>query len=605
MDAAKAKLDELGELQLSFGLRVQQAKTAVTNFVDSLSLAVATSPVVAAGMDSILTSIQGAFGGSQQETVKKLMGYVNDFAIFLVDAARVGGTFATLRTVAFIGPKWVFNAFLAVIFEGLAKANSALADLAEKGAELPVVGKGFEAIAKGARGVADLNASLAYGFKEQAKAAIDASTESVAAFTAVEKVLDDARKAMVGAEGAQTKVNEAIRNGAAAMDEAVPRAQEYTQKILEAKRKLEEELSLIGLSGRERRLREMEIGHQREIEGLKNLKEITAEELAELTALAEERYRKEREAATATSAEILEATRRLEEEVALAKTTGLEEQLLRIEQEREAALASLATQEEEYGASYARTVALTNEKFDQMRTAATGYYDDITKQASEAGFKTREELEASARQAVDTYQRMLASGKYTEEELGRASELAEEAKRKARGETCDAWMAGTQQVLGMLGERNKAAAIAGAIIATYQAIAKALASAPWPFNLALAAGAAAAGWANVNRIRAAKPGYAIGTPGTRFEDFGRESIHALHGREAIVTPSQAESVGAVISSMVATAISNGMQALAAQTTAANQEVVMQIDGEVLGRAVIRRNRAGLLSIREASIRRYG
>lgn len=56
-------------------------------------------------------------------------------------------------------------------------------------------------------------------------------------------------------------------------------------------------------------------------------------------------------------------------------------------------------------------------------------------------------------------------------------------------------------IFGALGKKYKAFAIAEAIIATYLSIAKTLATTPWPFNLVLAAGAAAAGFANVMAIK--------------------------------------------------------------------------------------------------------
>ncbi len=174
-------------------------------------------------------------------------------------------------------------------------------------------------------------------------------------------------------------------------------------------------------------------------------------------------------------------------------------------------------------------------------TKAAAAWGTVEYAASKMGYKSREELRQTANEAVATYERMRASGLYTAAELQKAFEAAEQAKREARGETAkyemtagQAWMAGTQQILGALGQKHKSAAIAGAILATYQAIAKALASAPWPANLALAAGAAAAGWMNVSKIRSSQPGYATGTPGLDFADFGSASPQWLHNEEAVI-----------------------------------------------------------------------
>ena len=99
----------------------------------------------------------------------------------------------------------------------------------------------------------------------------------------------------------------------------------------------------------------------------------------------------------------------------------------------------------------------------------------------------------------------------------------------------DALVTGAGQLFTILGLKNKKFAIAGAIINTYQAIAKSLASAPWPWNLALAAGAAAAGWAQVSHIRGSEAGgFQRGTRNLDFQSFGSRSMAELHGEEAVI-----------------------------------------------------------------------
>jgi hypothetical protein len=95
----------------------------------------------------------------------------------------------------------------------------------------------------------------------------------------------------------------------------------------------------------------------------------------------------------------------------------------------------------------------------------------------------------------------------------------------------------TSGMIGLLrsfGVKSKALAIAGALIDTYTAVSKALASAPWPYNLIPAAAALGAGLANVAKIRQTDVGYAQGTPNLDFVDFGRESARMLHNEEAVV-----------------------------------------------------------------------
>ena len=177
------------------------------------------------------------------------------------------------------------------------------------------------------------------------------------------------------------------------------------------------------------------------------------------------------------------------------------------------------------------------------------------------GLKTKAELAKTEDDAKKKFELIKASGELTAEELTKAWAKHEEALRKDAGITQEfrltsneALLAGSQRILGVLGQKFKAAAIAGAIISTYQAIAKSLASAPWPFSLVLAAGAAAAGFANVAKIRSSQAGFIHGTPNETFQDFGRATPTVLHGREAVINeagvPSLAEQIARFQSRMM-------------------------------------------------------
>ena len=94
---------------------------------------------------------------------------------------------------------------------------------------------------------------------------------------------------------------------------------------------------------------------------------------------------------------------------------------------------------------------------------------------------------------------------------------------------------GVGAVFGELGRKHKGFAIAAAIIDTIQAIVKTLAAYPWPFNLVPAGIVAGLGYMHVREIQnAEQPGYATGTPGLDFINFGKETQARLHGSEAIV-----------------------------------------------------------------------
>ena len=182
-----------------------------------------------------------------------------------------------------------------------------------------------------------------------------------------------------------------------------------------------------------------------------------------------------------------------------ATTSGAEQKAAVLEAQYIAEVASLENLKLSNATAYEMLLALVQEKYSAMTMAANGHYLTLEQRAAAAGFKTREELQRSADAALAMYAQMLASGQYTEQALLDAKIAAEKAKQEAQGGTVkytmtanQAILSGSQQILGVLGEKHKSAAIAGAIISTYAAVAKALQAAPWPYNLILAAGALAA-----------------------------------------------------------------------------------------------------------------
>jgi len=89
------------------------------------------------------------------------------------------------------------------------------------------------------------------------------------------------------------------------------------------------------------------------------------------------------------------------------------------------------------------------------------------------------------------------------------------------------------------------------------------------------------------------PEFQHGTFG--FQDFGRGTLAMLHDREAVVTPTQAESVGGVIAGMVREALEGGRPRTGATATPAGPSGGdVYLDGEQVGRWMARRQRAGFL-----------
>jgi hypothetical protein len=210
-------------------------------------------------------------------------------------------------------------------------------------------------------------------------------------------------------------------------------------------------------------------------------------------------------------------------------------------------LAETKAEAELYGDTYKEILKeasadtdMYGEKIDGLAVLVAADSENMRGSFETFGIETKHQMAATVRQMEKDFKKIKESGLATSKDLKKAEEELQEARREMSGETTGTIMAnesaiqtGTMQLLGVLGEKYKAAAIATAIISTYQAIAKALASAVWPFSLILAAGAAAAGWANVSKIKSSSS-HREGTSGLDYQDFGAASLATLHGREAVI-----------------------------------------------------------------------
>ncbi len=255
-----------------------------------------------------------------------------------------------------------------------------------------------------------------------------------------------------------------------------------------------------------------------------------------------------------------------------------------------------------------KQLAESRKKWQQMAKAAEGYFNLIDRAARENYSQHRFELEQTALAAEQAYRDMLTAGTATEEQLQQAHEKAAKARAEVtRQEKIDEiknweYLASTATgILRNLFGKSKAAAIAAAIIDTIAAVVKTLAAYPWPWSLIPAAAAAAAGYAQVDKIRSQDAGFRTGTPGTSFVDFGRGSMEMLHGHEAIVTRGQADSVAAMVRDAIdaANRRSNGggQRGGGSGRTGGEGGGDVYLDGQLVGKWFERRNKAGLLKVR--------
>jgi hypothetical protein len=528
--ALRREIEANGGATADFGDQIARGKVAVQNFTDNLAVAVATSPVVAAGMDAVAEALEGAFGGDQQTMVQTLMGWVNEFAIKLTYAGQIGTTAATVLVTAWYAVKTAILAVLGVATDQVAKMTELIAKGAEYAAQIPGVGQGVKDLAVSARDLADGMAGASKSLQDQTAEAVRGvmgQSELQASIDKVGGTLINMRERM-----------EAARDATAGMTEQSGTA---AGKITE-----------VGAAAA-----------------------LTAEQLKAI----EEQTRKGQEVLVETQTEALELYNRVQQEISLAQTTGIEQRLLELDIARQTEIAGVQHLAFMYPEIYDQITAAITEKYRIMTDTARGFHTDIAVQAANAGFRTREEMQRTADVARQTYEEMKESGKFTYSELQRAHKAAKDAEDAINKSSA---LTATQQfdliataaktiLRGVFGN-SKAAAIAVSLIDTAQAVVKALASAPPPFNYALAAAVGAAGLVQTNKIRSTDAGFAEGTPGTAFLDFGRESFHALHNREAVVTPKQSASVGEMLQGMVGDELRRREDRTAAEVRALREDL---------------------------------
>jgi len=121
LSALKKELEASGGKAADFSDNIDRAKVFVENFVDNLSVAIATSPVVAAGMEAMGKALTDAFGGKQQDAVKTLTELVGKFAIGLTYVGQVGVVAGTVIVTAWSALQTQVLAVLTV-FAGAAAA---------------------------------------------------------------------------------------------------------------------------------------------------------------------------------------------------------------------------------------------------------------------------------------------------------------------------------------------------------------------------------------------------------------------------------------------------------------------------------------------------
>jgi hypothetical protein len=99
LEGMRTKLTALGESQLNFKERVQQASVAIGNWFDNLAKGVAKSSAVNKAFDAIATTISTAFGGAAKTALDVILVGVDKFANVIVSIApRVTSAIETIKS---------------------------------------------------------------------------------------------------------------------------------------------------------------------------------------------------------------------------------------------------------------------------------------------------------------------------------------------------------------------------------------------------------------------------------------------------------------------------------------------------------------------------
>ncbi len=203
-----------GKAQFDFADAVAASKVWVSNFKDSLSEAIATSPVVNAMLGSFKTGLESAFGMDQAGLVKSLAVYVNKFALVLVDVAKFGLDTAGFLNVAWSGLKLVFASVglaLTLTLEGIVKGLGLVVGAAEK---IPGIGDKFKGMGDALRDTGLQLGGMRQSFMDQTKEA----WAGVTANSAFEKKLDTMRGGLATVRGEMVKAMLATKDNTAATD---------------------------------------------------------------------------------------------------------------------------------------------------------------------------------------------------------------------------------------------------------------------------------------------------------------------------------------------------------------------------------------------------
>ena len=176
MDAAKAKVEELGGITLTFGDRITILQQGFKNFTDQLSIAVARAPALASLLDQIGALILASFGSNSQAAVDRIVALLDDFVMFLGTSAQVA-----LSTAGIIGRVWnglqlVFSGTMSIVASLGLVFLELIRVVNQAASHIPLIGGEFGKVADAAEDLSIHLGGVQQSFHDQAQEALDGVT---------------------------------------------------------------------------------------------------------------------------------------------------------------------------------------------------------------------------------------------------------------------------------------------------------------------------------------------------------------------------------------------------------------------------------------------
>lgn len=202
MEQARERSQALGGIQLTFADHVKIVTNGLKNMYDQLAVGVSLSPAVMTLVQQLGASLLDAFGPNQEKSIKNIVGWVDRFALFLIDAAQAG-----VSTAKFIGMAWLD---LKIAFDDTGATLARVAEVSakvqawqrEQLASVPWLGRAYKSSAEQTRQWATELENLRVGYETNAKTGRETLATWRSGTDGVSKSLTDLRARMVAASAA-------------------------------------------------------------------------------------------------------------------------------------------------------------------------------------------------------------------------------------------------------------------------------------------------------------------------------------------------------------------------------------------------------------------